>query len=68
MDRSILHVVKSSIALDVRPILKDADSALEAFQTLKKNFHKSTRAKELEFINELIHLDSNLLAAHLNFL
>ncbi|KNZ51574.1 uncharacterized protein VP01_38g5 [Puccinia sorghi] len=53
MDRSILHVVKSSIALDVRPILKDADSALEAFQTLKKNFHKSTRAKELEFINDL---------------
>ncbi|KNZ46390.1 uncharacterized protein VP01_730g6 [Puccinia sorghi] len=66
MDRSVLHVIKSSIALDVRPIVKDADSALDAFQTLKKNFHKSTRAKQLELINSLIHLDNNLSAAHFN--
>ncbi|KNZ62956.1 uncharacterized protein VP01_12020g2, partial [Puccinia sorghi] len=66
MDRLILHVVKSSIALDVRPIVKEADSALEAFQTLKKNFHKSTRAKQLELINELLHLDNNLSVVHFN--
>ncbi|KNZ62955.1 uncharacterized protein VP01_12020g1, partial [Puccinia sorghi] len=66
MDRLILHVVKSSIALDVQPIVNEADSALEAFQTLKKNLHKSTRAKQLELINELLYLNNNLLAVHFN--
>ncbi|KNZ63830.1 hypothetical protein VP01_1096g2 [Puccinia sorghi] len=66
MDQSIWHVVKSSIALDVRPIIKEADLALEAFQKLKKNFHKSNRANQLELINSLIHLNNNLLAAQFN--
>ncbi|KNZ61507.1 hypothetical protein VP01_1390g1, partial [Puccinia sorghi] len=66
MDQSILHVMNSCIALDVRPIVKEADLSLEAFQTLKKNFHKLTRAKQLELINELLHLNNNLLAVHFN--
>ncbi|KNZ51854.1 uncharacterized protein VP01_3784g2, partial [Puccinia sorghi] len=56
----------SLIAVDVRPIIKDADSALESFRTIKKNFHKSTRARQLELINSLIHLDKNLSPAHFN--
>ncbi|KNZ50657.1 uncharacterized protein VP01_4306g2 [Puccinia sorghi] len=66
MDCSILHVVKSSIYLDVQLIVKESDLALDAFQTLKKNFHKSNQAKQLELINLLIHLNKNLSAAHFN--
>ncbi|KNZ57323.1 uncharacterized protein VP01_2189g2 [Puccinia sorghi] len=66
MDWSFLHVLKFSIALDVQPILKDADSALDALKTLKKNFHKSTRVRQLELINSLLHLDDKMSASHFN--
>ncbi|KNZ61127.1 uncharacterized protein VP01_14496g1, partial [Puccinia sorghi] len=66
MDRSILHVIKSSISLDIKPIIKDVDSALGGFSAIKKNFHKSTRAKQLELMNSLVHLDTSFSASHFN--
>jgi hypothetical protein len=56
MDRCLLHVIKASIAVDIKPIIKDADSSLEAFQTIKLNFHKATRLCQLELIGSLVKL------------
>ncbi|KNZ45304.1 uncharacterized protein VP01_827g6 [Puccinia sorghi] len=66
MDRSLLHVVKSTIAMDLKPIVKDSLLAWEAIEVLRKNFHKSVRSRQLELLSNLIHLDSTPNAAHFN--
>ncbi|OAV85581.1 hypothetical protein PTTG_30416, partial [Puccinia triticina 1-1 BBBD Race 1] len=57
MDRSLHHIIKTSISLDLKPILKETGSSLEAIQTVRKNFHKLTRARQLELINSLIWME-----------
>jgi hypothetical protein len=66
MDRCLLHVIKASIAMDIKPIIKDANSSLEAFWTLKKNFHKATCSRQLELIGSLVKLNGPAAPAHFN--
>ncbi|POW14611.1 hypothetical protein PSTT_02827 [Puccinia striiformis] len=49
MDRSLTHVIKNSISVDLRPILRDSESSWDSLETLKKNFHKSVRLDNLIF-------------------
>ncbi|OAV85081.1 hypothetical protein PTTG_30807, partial [Puccinia triticina 1-1 BBBD Race 1] len=66
MDRSLHHIIKTSISLDLKPILKETGSSLEAIQTVRKNFHKSTRARQLELINSLIRMEGQCSPTHFN--
>jgi uncharacterized membrane protein YgcG len=52
--------------VDVKPIIKDADSSLEAFQTIKKNFHKLTCSRQLELLGLLVKLHGVLSPAYFN--
>ncbi|KNZ62835.1 hypothetical protein VP01_1217g2 [Puccinia sorghi] len=45
-------------------LLRDADSSLDVFQMLKKYFHNSMRACQLELINSLIKMDTSFLPGH----
>ncbi|KAH9455046.1 hypothetical protein Pst134EA_022523 [Puccinia striiformis f. sp. tritici] len=66
MDRSLTHVIKNSISVDLRPILRDSESSWDSLETLKKNFHKSVRSRQFDLLSSLVKLDSAPTPAHFN--
>ncbi|KAI7961309.1 hypothetical protein MJO28_001798 [Puccinia striiformis f. sp. tritici] len=66
MDRSLTHVIKNSISVDLRPILRDSESSWDSLETLKKNFHKSVQSRQFDLLSSLVKLDSAPTPAHFN--